>query len=385
MHEVNRKAGFTLIELLVVIAIIAILAAILFPVFAQAREAARTSSCLSNTKQVSLGILQYVQDYDERYPIWVYDTTSNTTPDTPWGPWLNHHQGWDKQVQPYIKSVQVFKCPDVGDGIETQANPPDGHDDSAPTGATNYYMNAYLAGRDIGNRAGRKLAQVRYPAVTILIGETTSAASTGAVFCEIDWMEWGWQGGHAHKLNGDGNAGSGNGPNYPNYNALCHQGVGSEWGTPASLRRHKGGANYAMSDGHSKFFQGDASCAVWNSAQKGSNQPELVGRPAKSSREAAPNPERGGSQLKRGVTPRRRGYELNSFGSSQRQGGPLGEAREGLAYGETSGERTTRKACIPSGMPLYGRSNPLEPRRKLTAGGDRVPGNRDGFSYGAKP
>ena len=66
----KRRSGFTLIELLVVIAIIAILAAILFPVFAQAREKARQISCVSNEKQLALGIIQYVQDYDETYPIW---------------------------------------------------------------------------------------------------------------------------------------------------------------------------------------------------------------------------------------------------------------------------------------------------------------------------
>src|SRR5258708_19715381 len=64
----NKRPGFTLIELLVVIAIIAILAAILFPVFAQARESARMTSCLSNLKQIGLGTMMYLQDYDERYP-----------------------------------------------------------------------------------------------------------------------------------------------------------------------------------------------------------------------------------------------------------------------------------------------------------------------------
>jgi prepilin-type N-terminal cleavage/methylation domain-containing protein len=68
MKTVSHRSGFTLIELLVVIAIIAILAAILFPVFAQAREKARGISCLSNTKQLSLGLLMYVQDYDETWP-----------------------------------------------------------------------------------------------------------------------------------------------------------------------------------------------------------------------------------------------------------------------------------------------------------------------------
>src|SRR5436305_1149642 len=77
-----KTLAFTLIELLVVIAIIAILAAILFPVFAQAREAARKTSCLSNTKQMGLGVMQYVQDYDEMYPCNSWDTPPLGTADT---------------------------------------------------------------------------------------------------------------------------------------------------------------------------------------------------------------------------------------------------------------------------------------------------------------
>ena len=71
----RRRTGFTLIELLVVIAIIAILAAILFPVFAQAREQARMSTCLSNFKQIGLGVKMYIQDWDETYPRWAPDGT----------------------------------------------------------------------------------------------------------------------------------------------------------------------------------------------------------------------------------------------------------------------------------------------------------------------
>src|ERR1044071_10430486 len=69
----RKKSGFTLIELLVVIAIIAILAAILFPVFAQARAKARAASCLSNVKQRTMGVLMYAQDYDESFPVWHWD------------------------------------------------------------------------------------------------------------------------------------------------------------------------------------------------------------------------------------------------------------------------------------------------------------------------
>lgn len=95
------RRGFTLIELLVVIAIIAILAAILFPVFAKAREKARQASCLANVKQLSLGIMSYAQDYDEKLPPRYY----RYDPSVPGGPnWCDH------LVQPYIKNLQVIQC-----------------------------------------------------------------------------------------------------------------------------------------------------------------------------------------------------------------------------------------------------------------------------------
>jgi prepilin-type N-terminal cleavage/methylation domain-containing protein len=100
MSSIRR--GFTLIELLVVIAIIAILAAILFPVFAQAREKARQISCLSNEKQVGLGIMQYLQDYDELYPQQQF--YSNTVPNAKW-------YTWETAIDPYIKSLGIYRCP----------------------------------------------------------------------------------------------------------------------------------------------------------------------------------------------------------------------------------------------------------------------------------
>jgi prepilin-type N-terminal cleavage/methylation domain-containing protein/prepilin-type processing-associated H-X9-DG protein len=95
-----NRAAFTLIELLVVIAIIAILAAILFPVFARARENARRSSCSSNLKQLGLGILQYTQDYDETYSPGIGPSGSQ------W--WQT---GWARNIEPYLKSVAVYRCP----------------------------------------------------------------------------------------------------------------------------------------------------------------------------------------------------------------------------------------------------------------------------------
>ena len=107
-QAVSKRKGFTLIELLVVIAIIAILAAILFPVFARARENARRASCQSNLKQIGLGILQYTQDYDEKLPYHGLFTTwngtlANGTPST---------SGlWPDMIFPYVRSVQLFNCP----------------------------------------------------------------------------------------------------------------------------------------------------------------------------------------------------------------------------------------------------------------------------------
>jgi len=99
----NVRKGFTLIELLVVIAIIAILAAILFPVFAKVREKARQASCASNEKQLGLGVIQYIQDYDEHFPV-VWDNRSSLGAG-------KTDINWGQEIYPYVKSLQVYVCP----------------------------------------------------------------------------------------------------------------------------------------------------------------------------------------------------------------------------------------------------------------------------------
>lgn len=107
-----KRKAFTLIELLVVIAIIAILAAILFPVFARARENARRASCQSNLKQIGLGIAQYTQDYDERLlPYYYAVPVTMPASEYPMGVWTSEMWYWQQILDPYTKSKQVYVCP----------------------------------------------------------------------------------------------------------------------------------------------------------------------------------------------------------------------------------------------------------------------------------
>jgi prepilin-type N-terminal cleavage/methylation domain-containing protein/prepilin-type processing-associated H-X9-DG protein len=106
------RRGFTLIELLVVIAIIAILAAILFPVFAKAREKARQTSCLSNLKQLEVGMIMYKEDYDQKNVSAALPTTDAVTPNGPYGPTsCGNHYWWFDMIYPYVKNSQIILCP----------------------------------------------------------------------------------------------------------------------------------------------------------------------------------------------------------------------------------------------------------------------------------
>jgi prepilin-type N-terminal cleavage/methylation domain-containing protein len=126
----KRNSGFTLIELLVVIAIIAILAAILFPVFAQAREKGRQASCMSNLKQLGNAMLMYSQDFDETYPTGGLLDYG--------GGGINYDHSWPKEIVTYVKTLDVFRCPSDG-----EANPGPGYEWVGPGNGISYTVNAY--------------------------------------------------------------------------------------------------------------------------------------------------------------------------------------------------------------------------------------------------
>jgi len=210
-----RRSGFTLIELLVVIAIIAILAAILFPVFARAREKARQSSCQSNLKQIGLGFAMYAQDFDEILPICWYPIDPGGSGDV----WGNPRMvKFFDAIYPYVKNEQLFQCPttmnNIAGGGTTQSLTQIGRNWS-------YGYNCAWAN-------ARRLAWIQNPA-----SRAISTESAG------DWR--------CNPTNG------GNG---------CGGGAGDTGrGTWAESWTHNGGPNILFVDGHVKWMKASAALA----------------------------------------------------------------------------------------------------------------------------
>jgi prepilin-type N-terminal cleavage/methylation domain-containing protein/prepilin-type processing-associated H-X9-DG protein len=211
----RKKRAFTLIELLVVIAIIAILAAILFPVFARARENARKSACQSNLKQIGLAIMQYVQDYDEKYPIsnLYYPATGGR---------------WYQLLQPYARSTQVFICPSTSVSSSvlniygwniggTASNSGFGYIPATP----------YTPGGVVGV----SLAVVEEPSTTFIVLDPTSSGYGGNGLYAV---------GYSTKQ----------------YMPVLHGGAPYTT-TATTLTDFSGGGNYLYADGHVKFVQAE--------------------------------------------------------------------------------------------------------------------------------
>jgi len=217
-----RFRGFTLIELLVVIAIIAILAAILFPVFAKAREKARQSSCLSNVRQLATAELSYAQDYDEMLVPYSLVVSGKY---------------WYELVAPYLKNTQILMCPSA----------------KFTTTQCTYGVTIYTcSGSTPSTRASASLGDVQFPAEALMLTETQNQATNPPTALMLVYC--------------------------PRDNAWAAANFGGHWGL-AYPGRHNGGNNCAFVDGHAKWLN-DTTLANPNSDCWQKQPPMLTALPA---------------------------------------------------------------------------------------------------------
>jgi prepilin-type N-terminal cleavage/methylation domain-containing protein/prepilin-type processing-associated H-X9-DG protein len=267
----SKPGGFTLIELLVVIAIIALLAAILFPVFARARENARRASCASNLKQIGLGIMQYAQDYDEvMVPAYldgscysqsgIDATNSGNCGGGTDGPRVDNFK-WMDLTYPYIKSEQVFNCPGQPTSFKKYSyassnewghyaanaayRGPNGGFDTANSPFSDYRETS--AGTFLRNTP-MKLSRIAAPSTTVMVLDSRKAAAT------TYWISWDNVSGFSPNT-GPTFRDVGVDTNDPSYRTF----VGS---AGAISERHLGTINVLWADGHVKAVNFDSIIAT---------------------------------------------------------------------------------------------------------------------------
>jgi prepilin-type N-terminal cleavage/methylation domain-containing protein/prepilin-type processing-associated H-X9-DG protein len=248
-QPMQRRKGFTLIELLVVIAIIAILAAILFPVFAQAREKARAATCLSNLKQIGLAVMMYAQDYDETYPM-----DASACGSLGWPGELNPCSKWnpfnrlEAKTAPYVKNTGVYRCPSSNVSPVTWSDSrqvcswnawgfPEFMCQPSPQ-PLSYGWNQWVFFRCDCNAPGISLAAVATPASKVMLADSRHNNT------ELGRLAF---------------------ANYPNHSAHVASNAVEFWPdtgnsdgppiVPNSHTRHSLGSNVAYLDGHVKFAQ----------------------------------------------------------------------------------------------------------------------------------
>jgi len=268
------RRGFTLIELLVVIAIIAILAAILFPVFAQARAKARQASCLSNMKQLGLAMMMYTQDYDETYPMsYYYRNGANSG---------NGYIQWSGLIRPYVQNNGIFVCPQHGVKgwaptcfTTPPVDPPPGQTPKSPLMDDQAPRLSYVANELVIPR--KKYATIPQQCVGMSMIQNASevivlSEYTDYIQCLLDSSPTGGDAIKSHRptnavsmggavFDGESYAGQAIVALTPDqaWTAIANAEAGSAMGNHhicyTNPKMHNGGANYTFADGHAKWYK----------------------------------------------------------------------------------------------------------------------------------